>query len=246
MVRTFGSGLKRIERLCDSEPENEPRKSPATGSGSQVSLHSQMAQAEVPTTHSYNCPKLQCTQQYTPGHNILNRRLLWARSPASTYEQAPSVRRGGKTLAPGAWAPCKPAVMRGRFHECRDREQVQKMATFIPEEALPDNSISTAIQGPSTLQSSDIAPQEWQFEECEGNQVFTLEMVACLNVQHDCHHSQCETVRTVSSGSCEYNAVTMNISHSHTNCYVLNVCSQHEARYHGLLINIYFSQPSDQ
>lgn len=29
-------------------------------------------------------------------------------------------------------------VMRGRFHECRDREQVQKMATFIPEEALPD------------------------------------------------------------------------------------------------------------
>ena len=72
--------------------------------------------------------------------------------------------------------------------------------------------------------------------------------MACLNVQHDCHHGQCKTVQEVlpPEGVREGQAVTMNISHSPTNRYVLNVCSHHAARYHRIISNLSFPQPSHE
>ena len=72
--------------------------------------------------------------------------------------------------------------------------------------------------------------------------------MACLNVQHDCHHGQCETVQDVLPPAAlrEGHAVTMNISHSQPNHYVLNVCSHHAARYHRIISSLCFPQPSNE
>ena len=72
------------------------------------------------------------------------------------------------------------------------------------------------------------------------------DIVACLNVQHDCHNGKCKTIETVipPQGSREGHIHSRNIDHTDNEHYILNVCSHHAARYHQMLSNLYFTTPN--
>ena len=80
------------------------------------------------------------------------------------------------------------------------------------------------------------------WNEC--NPLYQQDILAVLNVQHDCISGRCQTVQTTvpAEGPHEGQTVAMNMSHSSYNSYILNVASHHAARAHRLVSSLSFTE----